>query len=154
MTSKNNRVTPLWHFKPCASFRSHLWIQTGVAVRKRPNWCESCFDLCDFDLSHLTLTFSMDITSVSGNNSWNFQDDKMTRTLSKTCEGQADEQMDRQKEVFCLVAAKTFYWSDIWDAMTLIWRNYNDPKYFGQHFQLRTNIITNYGDSETNNIYL
>ena len=28
----------LCDFKLCASFRSHLWIQTGVTVRKRPIW--------------------------------------------------------------------------------------------------------------------
>ena len=28
----------LCYFKLCASFRSHWWIQTGVAVRKRPIW--------------------------------------------------------------------------------------------------------------------
>ena len=34
MTSKNNRAR-ICHFKLSASFRSHLWIQTGVTVRKR-----------------------------------------------------------------------------------------------------------------------
>ena len=29
-------------------------------------------DLCDLDIWPLTLTFCMDITSVNGNNSWNF----------------------------------------------------------------------------------
>ena len=39
-------------------------------------------DLCDLDLWPLTLTFCMDIMSVDGNNSWKFQDDTMTGTLS------------------------------------------------------------------------
>ena len=38
MTLKNNRAPPLRYFKLCASFRSHLCIQTGVTVRKRPIW--------------------------------------------------------------------------------------------------------------------
>ena len=37
-------------------------------------------DLCDLDLSPLTLTFCMDITSVIGNNSWKFCDDTMMGT--------------------------------------------------------------------------
>ena len=36
MTQKNNRAPLLCYFKPCAAFRSHWWIQTGVTVRKRP----------------------------------------------------------------------------------------------------------------------
>ena len=34
MTLKNNRARLLCHFKLCASFRRHLWIQTGVMVCK------------------------------------------------------------------------------------------------------------------------
>ena len=36
MTLKNNRAPLLCYFKLCASFRSHLCIQTWVTVRKRP----------------------------------------------------------------------------------------------------------------------
>ena len=46
MTLKNNRVPLLCHIKLCASFHRHMWIQTGVTVRKRLNWV----DLYDFDL--------------------------------------------------------------------------------------------------------
>ena len=35
---ENNRAPFLRYFKLCASFRSHLSIQTGVTVRKRPIW--------------------------------------------------------------------------------------------------------------------
>ena len=38
MPLKNNRAPLLCHFKLCAAFRSHWWIQTGVTVRKRPIW--------------------------------------------------------------------------------------------------------------------
>ena len=38
MTLKSNRAPLLFYFKLCASFRSHLFIQTGVTVRKRPIW--------------------------------------------------------------------------------------------------------------------
>ena len=38
MTLENNRAPLLWCFKLCATFHSHQWIQTGVAVRKRPIW--------------------------------------------------------------------------------------------------------------------
>ena len=38
MTLKNNRAPLQCHFKLCASFRSHRWIQTWVTVRKHPIW--------------------------------------------------------------------------------------------------------------------
>ena len=36
--TENNRAPLLCCFKLCATFHSHLWIQTGVVVRKRPIW--------------------------------------------------------------------------------------------------------------------
>ena len=104
MTSKNNNRTPLLcHCKFRASFRNHVPIQTGVTVRKRPNWDKICFDL--FDLWPLTLTFCMDITFVNGNKSWKFHDDTMAGTLWKgvidgRTEGQADGRTDWRTEVF------------------------------------------------------
>ena len=70
MSLKNKRAPLLRYFKLCASFQSHLWIETaGVMMWKSPNWGKICFDLCDLDLWHLTLTFGMGITYVHGNNS-------------------------------------------------------------------------------------
>ena len=52
-TLKNKRAPPLCYFKPCASFRSHWWIQAGVRVRKRP----VCVKI-DVFLSCVTLKFN------------------------------------------------------------------------------------------------
>ena len=38
MALKNNRTPLLYYIKLCASFQSHLWILTGVTVRKRSIW--------------------------------------------------------------------------------------------------------------------
>ena len=38
MTLKNNRAPLLSNIKLCASFHHHIWIQTGVTVRKRLSW--------------------------------------------------------------------------------------------------------------------
>ena len=38
MTLENNKAPLLCCFKLCATFHSHRWIQTGVAVRKRRIW--------------------------------------------------------------------------------------------------------------------
>ena len=38
MTLKNKRAPLPCHIKLCASFHHHMWIQTGVTVRKLLNW--------------------------------------------------------------------------------------------------------------------
>ena len=101
MTLKNNRAPLLCYFKLCASFHSHWSIQTGVTVRKCPNWGKICFNLCDLDLWSLTLAFCMGITFINGNNCWKFHHDLMTETLWKRCHrrtnGRMDIWMGRQK---------------------------------------------------------
>ena len=54
MTLKNNRAPLQCFFKLCASFGSHLWIQTGVTVRKRLIWVK----IDDF-FSCVTLKFDV-----------------------------------------------------------------------------------------------
>ena len=49
MTLKNNRAPLLCHFKLCASFRSHWWIQAGITVRKHSIWV----------VTSVTLTFDL-----------------------------------------------------------------------------------------------
>ena len=49
MTLKNNRAPLLCSFQLCASFHCHMWIQTGVRVRKRLSWV----------LTSVTLTFDL-----------------------------------------------------------------------------------------------
>ena len=49
MTLKNNRAPPLSNIKLYASFHHHMWIQTGVTVRKRLSWV----------VTSVTLTFDL-----------------------------------------------------------------------------------------------
>ena len=49
MTLKNNRVPLLSNVKLYASFHHHMWIQTGVTVRKRLSWV----------VTSVTLTFDL-----------------------------------------------------------------------------------------------
>ena len=51
MTLKNNTAPLLSNIKLCASFHHHIWIQTGVTVRKWLNWV----------LTSVTLTFDLDL---------------------------------------------------------------------------------------------
>ena len=59
---ENNRAALLGNTKLCASFHHHMWIQTGVAVRKRLNWVLTSVVLT-FDIWPWPL-ICMDITSV------------------------------------------------------------------------------------------
>ena len=65
MTVKNNREPLLCCFKLCASFHSHQWIQTRVAVQKRPIW----FKIDDF-FSRVTLKFDGWPWKTTGHLSW------------------------------------------------------------------------------------
>ena len=62
------------------------WICIISSSYVNSNWSYSpetvklSFDLCDFDLWPLTLTFCMDVTFVTDNNSWKFHDDRMMGT--------------------------------------------------------------------------
>ena len=49
MTLQNNRAPLLCYFKLCVSFHHHMWIQTGVTVRKRLSWV----------VTSVTLTFDL-----------------------------------------------------------------------------------------------
>ena len=49
MTLKNNRAPLLGNVKLCASFHHHMWIQTGVMVRKQLSWV----------LTSVTLTYDL-----------------------------------------------------------------------------------------------
>ena len=57
-------------------------------------------DLCDLDLSPLTLTFCMDITFANGNNSWKFRDDRWQELGEK---GVTDRQTDvlEKTQMYC-----------------------------------------------------
>ena len=98
MTMKNNITPLLSNIKLCASLHHHMWNQTGVTVPKRLNLG---FDLCDLDLWPLTLTFYIDITSVTGNKiSWWFDDGNILKNVWQTdrrADGQTDGQTDGLK---------------------------------------------------------
>ena len=78
---ENNMASFLCYFNFCASFHSHLGIQTGVTVRKRPNLGKKMFWPLWPCLWPLTSTIHMDITLDHDNNSWKCHDDTMRGTL-------------------------------------------------------------------------
>ena len=101
-TLKNNIVTLLWYFKLYASFRSQLWIQNGVMVRKRLNWVKICFDLRDLDL--WPLTFCMDMTLSMVITTENFRMVRWQEHCQKSVTGGRTDGQTEGKS--CLVAAK------------------------------------------------
>ena len=91
MTLKNNRAPLLSNIKLYASFH-HLWIQTGVTVRKRSSWVVTSvtltFDLWPWPFA-MTLPWSMVITPE------NFM---MIRWWEHSQKGVTDRQTDGQTD--------------------------------------------------------
>ena len=103
-----NRAPLLCCFQLCAWFHCHMWIQTGVRIRKRLSWV----------FTYVTLTFDTwpwpfartSLTSIHGNNSWKFHDDTMMETWWKRCDGRIDGRTDGLNQSYsCLVAAKILF---------------------------------------------
>ena len=95
MTLKNNRAPLLCNIKLYASFRHHMWIQTGVAVRKRFTWVVTSVTLT-FDI--WPWPFAWSFLLVIDNNSWKFHDDTMIGTQSKRCDRRTDRQTNGQTD--------------------------------------------------------
>ena len=105
MTLKNNRAPLLSNIKLYASFHHHMWIQTGVTVRKRLSWVVTsvtlAFDLWPWPFAW-TLRWSLVITPE------NFM---MIRWWEHSQKGVTDRRTDGQTDgkyhlKSCLVAAK------------------------------------------------
>ena len=109
MTLKNNRAPLLIIIKLCASFHHHMWIQTGVTVRKRLSWVLTSvtltFDLWPWPFAWTSL-LSLVITPENFTmiRWWEHSQKRVT-------DGQTDRRTDRQTDGLnqsysCLVAAK------------------------------------------------
>ena len=96
MTLKNNRAPLLSNIKLYASFHHHMWIQTGVTVRKRSSWVVTSvtltFDLWPWPFAW-TLPWSVVITpeNIMMIRWWEHNQKGVT-------DRQTDGQTDRQKE--------------------------------------------------------
>ena len=92
MTFKNNRAPLLSNIKLYASFHHHMWIQTGVTVRKRLSWVLTSvtltFDLWPWPFAWTSL-LSLVITPE------NFM---MIRWWEHSQKGVTDRQTDRQTD--------------------------------------------------------
>ena len=92
MTLKNNRAPLLSNIKLYASFHHHMWIQTGVTVRKRLSWVVTSvtltFDLWPWTFAW-TLLWSLVITPE------NFM---MIRWWEHSQKGVTDRQTDGQTD--------------------------------------------------------
>ena len=87
MTLKNNRAPLLSNIKLYVSFHHHMWIQTGVTVRKRLSWVVTCdLDLWPWPFAW-TLPWSLVITPE------NFM---MILWWEHSQKGVTDRQTDRQ----------------------------------------------------------
>ena len=124
MTFKNNRAPLLSIIKLYASFHHHMWIQTGVTVRKQLSWVVTSvtltFDPWPWPFAWTSL-LSLVITPE------NFMMIRWWKHGEKgVTDGQTDRQTDRQTDGLnqsysCLVAAKNIWRSLLQNGSTLIW---------------------------------
>ena len=111
-TFKNNRAPLLSIIKLYAAFYHHMWIQTGVTVRKRLSWVLTSVTLT-FDLwpwpfawtSLLSLVITPEIFMMIR---WWEHGEKVWRTDRQT-DRRTDRQTDGLNQSYsCLVAAKNY----------------------------------------------
>ena len=111
MTLKNNRAPLLSNIKLYISFHHHMWIQTGVTVRKRLSWVVTSvtltFDLWPWPFAW-TLPWSVVITPEnfmmirwwehSQKGVTDRQTDRQTRQADRQTDKQTDRRTDRRTE--------------------------------------------------------
>ena len=101
MTLKNNRVPLLSNIKLCASFHPHMWIQTGVTVRKRLSWVLTSVTLT-FDLWPRPFAWTSLLSLVITPENFMIRWWDIVKKVWQT-----DRQTDRKyRSLSCLVAAK------------------------------------------------
>ena len=93
IAAKNNRAPLLCCFQLCAWFHCHMWIQTGVKVRKRLSWVLTSVTLT-FDLWPWPFAWTSLLTMVITHGK--FHDDTMMGTWWKRCERRTDGRTDRR----------------------------------------------------------
>ena len=124
MTLKNNRAPLLSIIKLYASFHHHMWIQTGVTVRKRLSWVLTSvtltFDLWPWPFAWTSL-LSLVITPE------NFMMIRWCEHSEKgVTDGQTDRQADRQTDWTSHIAA--------WSQLTTIGHLFYATSSFVHHF--------------------
>ena len=113
MTLKNNRAPLLCCFQLCAWFHCHMWIQTGVRVRKRLSWVLTSVTLT-FDLWPWPFAWTSLLTMVITPENfmmirwWEHGEKGVTdRQTDGRTDGRTDRRTDGLNQSYsCLVAAK------------------------------------------------
>ena len=102
MTLKNNREPPLSSTKLYASFHHHMWIQTGVTVRKLLSWVMTSMTL-NFDLSPWPFAWTSLLSLVATPENFvmiRWQQHSKKCVTDRQADRRTDGRTDRQKEVF------------------------------------------------------
>ena len=128
MTLKNNRAPLLSNIKLYASFHHHMWIQTGVTVRKRLSWVVTSvtltFDLWPWPFAW-TLLWSLVITSE------NFM---MIRWWEHSQKGVTDRQTDGQTDGRTDGQTENTICRAAWSQLKTIGHLFYATSSFVQHF--------------------
>ena len=128
MTLKNNRAPLLCCFRLCAWFHCHMWIQTGVRVRKRLSWVLTSVTLT-FDLWPWPFAWTSLLTMVITPENfmmirwWEHGEKGVTDRQTR---GRTDGRTDRQTDWTSHIAA--------WSQLKTIGHLFYAISRFGHHF--------------------
>ena len=107
MTLKNNRASLLSNIKLCASFHCHMWIQTGLTVRKRLNGVMTSVTLT-FDLWPWPFAWSSRLSMVITPENF-----KMIRWEEHCQKGVTDRRTDGQTDGRTEISVLRAAWSQL-----------------------------------------
>ena len=100
MTLQNNKAPILSNIKPYASFHNHMWIQTGVTVRRQLGWV----------VTSVTLTFDLWPWTFAWTLSWSLwitpEHFMMIQWSEHSQKGVTDRQTDRKTQLYCIDGQK------------------------------------------------
>ena len=128
MTLKNNRAPLLCCFHLCAWFHCHMWIQTGVRVRKRLSWVLTSVTLT-FDVWPWPFAWTSLLTMVITPENfmmirwWEHGEKGVT---DRRTDGQTDGRTDRRTDWTSHIAA--------WSQLKTIGHLFNTTSSFVHHF--------------------
>ena len=140
MTLKNNRAPLLCCFQLCAWFHCHMWIQTGVRLRKRLSWVltsvTSTFDLWPWPFAWTSL-LTMVITPENFMmiRWWEHGEKGVT---DRRTDGRTDGRTDRQTENTICRAA----WSQLKTQNSLIYNYQIASKLYTGALSVKSYLIT------------
>ena len=141
MTLKNNRAPLLSNIKLYASFHHHMWIQTGVTVRKRLSWVVTSVTLT-FDLWPWPFAWTLRWSLVISPENfmmipwWEHSQQGKSEGFD-SCDRPSNLKLDSNRQFFRLCDRK-IWWMTLQKYMTPLLCNFKLCASFRSHWWIQT----------------